>query len=157
MRTLEDEIKTAIAVDLTVLPPHKRRAYAGLDQYRRPVEVRGVPELAAAIAESFGAFAIFDVETVLRYPAITPFVTQTLYSIPLELRRAACDRDRLKAERARDEMARMISAALLKRYHFQHLKHVGTSCHADWNKAFEQQFGSSRHLKHEFPEGEPDE
>ncbi len=58
-------------------------------------------------------FAIFDVETVLRSPAITPFVTQTLYSIPLELRRAACDRDRLKADSARKEMARIISAALL--------------------------------------------
>ncbi len=104
MRTLEDEIESLIAVDLAVLKPHQRRAFAGLDQYRRPVEVRGVPEVAATIAASFGAFAIFDIETVLRYPAITPFVTQTLYSMPIELRRAACDQDRLKAERARNEM-----------------------------------------------------
>ncbi|NRP74535.1 hypothetical protein ILFOPFJJ_05457 [Ensifer psoraleae] len=66
MRTLRDEIEAAVAVDLAVLEPHQRRAYAGLDQYRRPVEVRGVQELARKIAESFGAFAIFDVGTVLR-------------------------------------------------------------------------------------------
>lgn len=91
--------------------------------------MRGVQELARGIAESFGAFAIFDVETVLRSPAIAPFVTQTLYSIPIELRRAAYDRDRLKAESARKEMARLISAALLARYHFEPLKHAGASCH----------------------------
>ncbi|AEH83219.1 hypothetical protein ACVMB3_005684 [Sinorhizobium meliloti] len=113
MRTLEDEIGTGIEVDLAVMPLHQRRACAGLDQYRGPVEVRGVHELAMGVAESFGVFAIFDVETVLRSPAITPFVTQTLYSIPLELRRAACDRDRLKADSARKEIARIISAALL--------------------------------------------
>ncbi|WP_324765567.1 hypothetical protein SO078_29865 (plasmid) [Sinorhizobium meliloti] len=144
MRTLADEIGTAIEVDLAVMPAHQRRAYAGLDQYRRPIEVRGVQELAKGIAESFGAFAIFDVETVLRSPEIAPFVTQTLYSIPLELRRAACDRDRLKAERARKEMARIISAALLARYHFEPLKHVSTSCHPNWEMAFEQQFGAGR-------------
>ncbi|MCO5962392.1 hypothetical protein [Sinorhizobium meliloti] len=144
MRTLADQIGTAIEVDLAVMPPHQRRAYAGLDQYRRPVEVRGVQELAKGIAESFGAFAIFDVETVLRSPAIPPFVTQTLYSIPLELRRAACDRDRLKAESARKEMARIISAALLARYHFEPLKHVSASCHPNWEQAFEQQFGAGR-------------
>ncbi|RVH50677.1 hypothetical protein [Sinorhizobium meliloti] len=144
MRTLADEIGTAIEVDLAVMPAHQRRAYAGLDQYRRPIEVRGVQELAKGIAESFGAFAIFDVETVLRSPAIAPFVTQTLYSIPLELRRAACDRDRLKAETARKEMARIISAALLARYHFEPLKHVSTSCHPNWEMAFEQQFGAGR-------------
>ncbi|MDW9625682.1 hypothetical protein RWA02_17405 [Sinorhizobium meliloti] len=144
MRTLADEIGTAIEVDLAVMPQHQRRAYAGLDQYRRPVEVRGVQELAKGIAESFGAFAIFDVETVLRSPAIAPFVTQTLYAIPLELRRAACDRDRLKAESARKEMARIISAALLARYHFEPLKHVGASCHPNWEEAFEQQFGAGR-------------
>ncbi|MCY1299077.1 hypothetical protein D9M69_160670 [compost metagenome] len=81
MRTLKDEIEAAVAIDLTVLEPHRRRAYAGLDQYRRAVEVRGVQELAGKIAGSFGVFAIFDVETVLRYPAITPFVTQTLYTV----------------------------------------------------------------------------
>lgn len=144
MRTLEDEIGTAIEIDLAVMPPHQRRAYAGLDQYRCPVEVRGVQELARGIAESFGAFAIFDVETVLRSPAIAPFVTQTLYAIPLELRRAACDRDRLKAEGARKEMARIISAALLARYHFEPLKHVGASCHRNWEEAFEQQFRAGR-------------
>ncbi|WP_085035195.1 hypothetical protein [Ensifer aridi] len=144
MRTLEDEIENHIAVDLAVLEPHRRRAYAGLDQYRRRVEVRGIQEIARKIAESFEAFAIFDVETVLRYPAITPFVTQTLYSVPIELRRAACDRDRWKAERARNEMARMISGALLRRHHFQPLKHVGTSCHHNWDQAFEEQFGSRR-------------
>ncbi|WP_337436298.1 hypothetical protein [Sinorhizobium meliloti] len=89
------------------------------DELDRPAWTlrRGLPmevhELAMGVAESFGVFAIFDVETVLRSPAITPFVTQTLYSIPLELRRAACDRDRLKADSARKEMARIISAALL--------------------------------------------
>lgn len=144
MRTLADEIGTAIEVDLAVMPPHQRRAYAGLDQYRRPVEVRGVQELAKGIAESFGAFAIFDVETVLQSPAIAPFITQTLYAIPLELRRAACDRDRHKAESARKEMARIISAALLARYHFEPLKHVSTSCHPNWEEAFEQQFGAGR-------------
>ncbi|RVQ04562.1 hypothetical protein [Sinorhizobium meliloti] len=144
MRKLEDEIEAAIAVDLAVIEPHRRRAYAGLDQYRRPVEVRGVQELANGIAESFGAFAIFDVETVLRSPAIASFVTQTLYSIPLELRRAACDRDRLKAERARKETARTISSALLARYHFEPLKHVGASCHPNWDQAFQQQFGAGR-------------
>lgn len=46
MRTLEDEIGTAIEVDLAVMPLHQRRAFAGLDQYRGPVEVRGVQELA---------------------------------------------------------------------------------------------------------------
>ncbi|MDE3771488.1 hypothetical protein I7G86_07745 [Sinorhizobium meliloti] len=142
MRTLADEIETAIEVDLAVMPAHQRRAYAGLDQYRRPIEVRGVQELAKGIAESFGAFAIFDVETVLRSPAIAPFVTQTLYAIPLELRRDACDR--LKAEAARKEMARIISAALLTRYHFEPLKHVGASCHPNWEEAFEQQFGTGR-------------
>ncbi|MDK1389731.1 hypothetical protein QN224_30715 [Sinorhizobium sp. 8-89] len=150
MRTLRDEIEAAVAVDLAVLEPHQRRAYAGLDQYRRPVEVRGVQELARKIAESFGAFAIFDVGTVLRHPAIAPFVTQTLYSVPIELRRAACDRDRLKAEGARNEIARMISEALLKRYHFEPLKHVGTSGHPNWDQAFEEQFGSRRgERKHE--------
>ncbi|MFQ6242748.1 hypothetical protein [Sinorhizobium meliloti] len=144
MRTLADEIGTAIEVDLAVMPAHQRRAYAGLDQYRRPIEVRGVQELAKGIAESFGAFAIFDVETVLRSPAIAPFVMQTLNSIPLELRRAACDRDRLEAERARKEMAQIISSALLARYHFEPLKHVSTSCHPNWEMAFEQQFGSGR-------------
>ncbi|WP_248447697.1 hypothetical protein [Sinorhizobium meliloti] len=142
MRTLEDEIGTAIEVVLAVMPPHQRRAYAGLDQYRRPVKVRGVQELGKGIAESFGAFAIFDVETVSRSPAIAPFVTQTLYAIPLELRRAACDRDRLKAEGA--EMARIISAALLARYHFEPLKHVGAACHPNWEEAFEQQFRAGR-------------
>lgn len=144
MRTLEEEIESLIAVDLAVLKPHQKRAFAGLDQYHRPVEIRGVPEVAATIANSFGAFAIFDIETVLRHPAITPFVAQALYSIPVELRRAACDRDRLKAERARNEMARIISAVLLQRYHFERLKHVGTSCHDNWNRAFEEQFGSRR-------------
>ncbi|MDW9611879.1 hypothetical protein GOC09_06255 [Sinorhizobium meliloti] len=33
-------------------------------------------ELAKGVAESFGVFAIFDVETVLRSPAITPFVSR---------------------------------------------------------------------------------
>ncbi|AWM24991.1 hypothetical protein AOX55_00001734 [Sinorhizobium fredii CCBAU 25509] len=98
MRTLADEVESLIAVDLAVLKPHQKRAYAGLDQYRRTVEVRGVPEVAATIADSFDAFAIFDIETVLRSSAITPFVAQTLYSIPIELRRAACDQDRSKAE-----------------------------------------------------------
>ncbi|WP_085044204.1 hypothetical protein [Ensifer aridi] len=144
MRKFEDEIEGLVAVDLAVLKPYQKRAYAGLDQYRRPIEVRGVQELAQSIAESFGAYAIFDVETVLRYPAITPFVTQTLYSVPIELRRAACDRDRMKAERARNEMARMISEALLRKFHFERLKHVGTSCHENWNEAFAQQFGSRR-------------
>ena len=144
MRTLEDEIEAAIAVDLATLQPHQRRAYAGLDQYRRPVEARSVPELASTIAASFGAFAIFDVETVLRYPEVTPFLAQALYAIPLELRRAACDRDRLKADLARKEMARMLSSALLQRFHFERLKHFGASCHPNWNEAFEQQFGTGR-------------
>lgn len=56
-------------------------------------------------------------------------ITQMLYAIPIELRRAACDRDRLKAEGARKEMARIISTALLARYHFEPLKHFGASCH----------------------------
>jgi hypothetical protein len=94
-----------IAIDFAVLEPHRRRAFAGLDQYRRQVEVRGVQEIATRIAESFTAYAIFDGEAVLRYPAITPFITQTLYTIPLELRRAAYDRDRVKAARARNQMA----------------------------------------------------
>ncbi|QFI65241.1 hypothetical protein [Sinorhizobium alkalisoli] len=144
MRTLEDEIEAAIAVDLAVLPPHQRRGYAGLDHYRRPVEVRGVQEVAMTIAESFKAFAIFDVETVLRYPAISPFLARTLYEIPIELRRAACDRDRLKAEQARNTMAKIIAAALLKRYHLEPLKHAGTSCHSNWERAFEEQFGRRR-------------
>lgn len=144
MQKFEDEIEGLVAVDLAVLKPYQKRAYAGLDQYRRPVEVRGVQELARWIAESFGAYVIFDVETVLRYSAITPFVTQTLCSVPIELRRAACDRDRMKAERARNEMARMISEALLRKFHFERLKQVGTSCHENWNEAFEQQFGSRR-------------
>ncbi|APG93017.1 hypothetical protein [Sinorhizobium americanum] len=144
MRTLEDEIEAAIAVDLATLRPHQRRAYAGLDQYRRPVEARGIPELATTIADSFGAFAIFDVETVLRHPQIAPYLARTLYAVPLELRRAACDRDRLKAECARKEMARVISSALLQRYHFERLKHVSASCHPNWNEAFEQQFGAGR-------------
>ncbi|MDX0072495.1 hypothetical protein [Sinorhizobium meliloti] len=144
MRKFEDEIESLVAVDLAVLKPHQKRAYAGLDQYRRPVEVRGVQELARSIAASFGAYAIFDVETVLRYPAITPFVTQTLYSVPIELRQAACDRDRLKAERARNQMAQMISQALLRKFHFEPLQHIGTSCHDNWHEAFEQQFGSRR-------------
>ncbi|TCN22164.1 hypothetical protein [Sinorhizobium americanum] len=144
MRTLEAEIESMIAVDLAILKPHQRRGFAGLDQYRRPVEVRGVQEVAAIIADSFRAFAIFDIESVLRSPAITPFVTQTLYSIPIELRRAACDQDRLKAENARTEMAHMISAALLQRYHFEQLKHAGSSCHSNWQQAFEEQFGRRR-------------
>lgn len=144
MRNFEDEIEGLVAVDLAVLQPHQKRAYAGLDQYRRPVEVGGVQELAQSIAQSFGAYAIFDVETVLRHPAITPFVTQTLYSVPIELRRTACDGDRLKAERARNQMAQMISQALLRKFHFEPLRHVGTSCHDNWHEAFEQQFGSRR-------------
>ncbi|NRP75667.1 hypothetical protein ILFOPFJJ_06590 [Ensifer psoraleae] len=118
-----------IAVDLAVLKPHQRRAIAGLDQYRRPVEVRGVQEVAGKMAESFCAFAIFDGDQVLRYPAITPFVTQTLYTVPIELRREGCDRDRLKASVARDRMARLISAALLKRYRFEPLQETTASCH----------------------------
>ncbi|XNY03860.1 hypothetical protein ACMFL9_03545 (plasmid) [Sinorhizobium meliloti] len=138
MRTLKDEIGTAIEVDLAVMHPHQRRTYAGLDQYRRPVEVRGVQELAKGIAESFVAFAIFDVETVLRSQAIAPFVMQALHAIPVELRQAACDRDRLKAEGARKETAWIISAALLARHHFEPLKNVGASCHPNWEQAFEQ-------------------
>ncbi len=34
----------------------------------------------------------------------------------------------------------MISQALLRRYHFEDFKHVGTSCHDNWNEAFERQF-----------------
>jgi hypothetical protein len=102
MRTFEDEVEGMIAVDFAVLEPHRRRGFAGLDQYRRHVEVRGVQEIATKIAETFMAYAIFDGEEVLRYPAITPFIAQTLYTIPLQLRRAACDRDRGKAARARD-------------------------------------------------------
>ncbi|MDX0946206.1 hypothetical protein GOD93_11070 [Sinorhizobium medicae] len=82
MRTLEDEIGTAIEVDLAVMPQHQRRA--------------------------------------------------------------ACDRDRQKAESARKEMARIISAALLARYHFEPLKHASASCHPNWEQAFEQQFGAGR-------------
>ncbi|WP_085033153.1 hypothetical protein [Ensifer aridi] len=59
-------------------------------------------EIAIKIAKSFTAYVIFDGETVLRYPAITPFITQTLYAIPIELRRAACDRDRVNAAGAPD-------------------------------------------------------
>ncbi|APG88019.1 transposase (plasmid) [Sinorhizobium americanum CCGM7] len=101
-------------------------------------------EVAAIIADSFRAFAIFDIESGLRSPAITPLVTQTLYSIPIELRRAACAQDRSKAENARNEMARMISAALLQRYHFEQLKHAGSSCHSNCQQAFEEQFGRRR-------------
>ncbi|AUX78439.1 hypothetical protein NXT3_PA00147 (plasmid) [Sinorhizobium fredii] len=107
-------------------------------------------EVAAIIADSFLAFAIFDIESVLRSPAITPFVTQTLYSIPIELRRASCGQDRSTAESARNKMAHMISVALLRRYHFEQLKHAGSSCHSNWQQAFEEQFGSRRG-------GKPDE
>ena len=108
-----------------------------------------VPSMSAAFGNSPRDCRILrrlcvDVEAVLRSPAIAPFVTQTLYSIPLELRRAACDRDRLKADRTRKEIARIISAALLSRYHFEPLRHVSTSCHPNWEMAFEQQFGAGR-------------
>lgn len=98
-------------------------------------------EIAVKMADSFCAYAIVDSDEVLRYPAITPFITQTLYSIPIELRHEACDKDRLKASDARDRMATLISAALLKRYRFEHLKQVGASCHSNWDEAFEGQFG----------------
>ncbi|THK35731.1 hypothetical protein EHS39_23000 [Ensifer sp. MPMI2T] len=133
---------TEIAVDLAVLKPFERQAFAGLDQYGRKVEVRGIQQLAVKMAESFQAYAIFDRDQVLRYPAITPFTTRTLYTIPIELRREACDRDRLKESDARDRMAQLISGALIKRYRFEPLKHIGTSCHVNWNAAFEAQFGS---------------
>ncbi|MCA1439352.1 hypothetical protein I6F07_03765 [Ensifer sp. IC4062] len=142
MRTLEDEINNTIAVDLAVMKPFERRAFAGLNQYGRKVEVRGIQQLAVKMAESFQAYAIFDDAQVLRYPAITPFITQTLYTIPIELRRDACDLDRQKASEARDRMARLISGALTKRYRFEPLKHIGTSSHGDWDAAFEAQFGS---------------
>ncbi|MQW90353.1 hypothetical protein [Sinorhizobium saheli] len=143
MQTPEDEITIAIAVDLAVLKPHQRRAFAGLDQYRRAVKVRGVPELAAKIAESFAPYAVFDGDQVLRYPAIAPFIAQTLYAIPIELRRGACDSDRQKACDARERMARLISSQLLGRYRFEHLRHVGASCHANWDAAFEARFGKT--------------
>lgn len=141
MQTLEAELTVAIAVDLAVLKPHQKRALAGLDQYRRMVEIRGVPELAAKIAASFAPYAIFDDGQVLRYPAITPFIAQTLHTIPIELRRDACDKDRQKACDARERMARLISSQLLARYRFEPLKNVGTSCHANWDAAFEARFG----------------
>ncbi|MBP1884807.1 hypothetical protein [Sinorhizobium mexicanum] len=144
MRTFEDEVRNMIAVDLTVLSPDRRRAIAGLDQYRRTVEIHGVQDVAAKIAESFCSFAVFDGEQVLRYPAIAPFITQTLYAIPIELRRAACDRDRVKADRARVSMAQMISSALLQRYRFEQLKCGVAPSSTDWDGAFEEQFGSGR-------------
>ncbi|MDK1376825.1 MULTISPECIES: hypothetical protein [unclassified Sinorhizobium] len=144
MRTFEDEIRNLIAVDMAVLAPHRRRGIAGLDQYRRTVEVHGVQDVAVKIAESFCSFAIFDGEQVLRYPAITPFITETLYALPIELRREACDRDRLKADRARGHMAQMISSALLKRYRFEQLKCGVAPSSTDWDGAFERQFGNGQ-------------
>jgi hypothetical protein len=144
MRTFEDEVEAMIAVDFAVIEPHRRRGFAGLDQYRRQVEVRGVQEIATKIAESFTAYAIFDGEEVIRYPAITPFITQTLHTIPLELRRAACDRDRVKAARARGQMARVVATALMQRYRLEHLQPEGPSVHVNWDRVFEQRFGSRR-------------
>ncbi|MDK1494795.1 hypothetical protein QN219_33365 [Sinorhizobium sp. 7-81] len=158
MRTFEDEIRNMIAVDLTVLSPDRRRAIAGLDQYRRIVEVHGVQDVATKIAESFQSFAVFDGDQVLRYPAIAPFITQTLYATPIELRREACDRDRLKVERARG-MAQTIASALLQRYRFQQLKcGVAPSGRADGPRhaalVFYDTLRDSGHLNDEFPEDE---
>ncbi|MFC0804799.1 hypothetical protein ACFHWW_04830 [Ensifer sp. P24N7] len=144
MRTFEDEVRNLIAVDLTVLPPDRRHAIAGLDQYRRIVEVRGVQDVAAKIAESFCSFAVFDGDQVLRYTAIAPFITQRLYATPIELRREACDRNRLKADRARVRMAQMISSALLQRYRFEQLKCGVAPSSTAWDRAFEDQFGNGR-------------
>lgn len=52
--------------------------------------------------------------------------------------------DRSKAESARNEMAHMITATLLEKYHFEQLKHAGSSCHSNWQQALEEQFGRRR-------------
>ncbi|WEX76868.1 hypothetical protein PYH37_005219 [Sinorhizobium numidicum] len=142
MRTFEDEITNLIAVDFAVLKPFQRRAIAGLDQYGRTIEVRGIEDMATKIAASFAPFAIWDGDQVLRYPAMTPLITQTLHAIPIELRREACARDRLKASAARDRIARLISSALLGRYRFEPLSRTSAACYIDWEAAFEAQFGS---------------
>lgn len=124
MRTLEDGVGTAIEVDLAVMHPQQRRTYAGPDQYRGPVEVRGVQELAKELPKPADLCYLRCRDGVAVSGDRAIRFADALLRSPL-----SCGGPPARATGGKQKA---------RRYHFEPLKHVGASSHPNWEQAFEQ-------------------
>ncbi len=125
---------------LFTVPRWKKRGYAGLDQYRRPVERHSLAELAALLVHLPSFAAIGDARPK-RCSDLADEVEKLLEDIPLDVFHRWAGAKHNVSQPAAIEIAEAVHRELCSRYQFERIVTHLIGHATDWDKAFRERFG----------------